>query len=115
MLLPKNPIRQAMEYSLGNWTALCRYVESGWLDIDNNTAENSLRPIALGRKNWLFCGSDGRGRAAAIFFSPISSCKRHHRDPFVYLRDLLTRLPTILPIATPDELRAFLPHLWQAP
>ena len=70
-LLPKNPIRQAMEYSLGNWTALCRYVESGWLDIDNHAAENSLRPIALGRKNWLFCGSDGGGRAAAIFFSPL--------------------------------------------
>jgi transposase len=114
-LLPKNPIRQAMEYSLGNWTALCRYVESGWLDIDNNAAENSLRPIALGRKNWLFCGSDGGGRAAAIFFSLISSCKRHHLDPFVYLRDLLIRLPAILPTATPDELLTFLPHLWQAP
>ena len=114
-LLPKNPVRQAMDYALGNWAALCRYVESGWLDIDNNVAENVQRHIALGRKNWLFCGSDNGGRAAAIFFSLIVSCKRRNLDPFAYFRDLLTRLPAILPSATPEELVELLPHRWQAP
>jgi transposase len=113
-LLPKNPVRQAMDYALGNWAALGRYVESGWLDIDNNVSENVQRHIALGRKNWLFCGSDNGGRAAAVFFSLIVSCKRHHLDPFAYLRDILTRLPGILPHATPEQLLPFLPHLWQA-
>jgi hypothetical protein len=112
-LLPKNPVRQAMDYSLGNWAALCRYVESGWLDIDNNVSENVQRHIALGRKNWLFCGSDNGGRAAAIFFSLIVSCKRHHIDPFAYLRDILTRLPAILDTATREELTELLPHRWQ--
>jgi transposase len=114
-LLPKNPVRQATDYALGNWAALCRYVESGWLDIDNNVAENVQRHIALGRKNWLFCGSDNGGRAAAIFFSLIVSCKRHGLDPFAYLRDILTRLPAILPTATPEELAELLPHRWQPP
>jgi transposase len=112
-LLPKNPIRQAMDYTLGNWTALTRYVEHGALDIDNNTAENALRGICLGRKNWLFCGNDRGGRAAAVHFSFLASCKRHSLDPFVYLRDLFIRLPKILPTATPDELRAFLPDRWK--
>ena len=114
-LLPKNPVRQAMDYSLGNWAALCRYAESGWLDIDNNVSENVQRHIALGRKNWLFCGSDNGGRAAAIFFSLIVSCKRHGLDPFAYLRDILTRLPAILSTATPEELAELLPHRWQPP
>jgi transposase len=114
-LLPKNPVRQAMDYALGNWAALCRYVESGWLDIDNNVSENVQRHIALGRKNWLFCGSDNGGRAAAILFSLIVSCKRHNLDPFAYFRDILTRLPRILSTATPVELAELLPHRWQPP
>jgi transposase len=112
-LLPKNAVRQAMDYALGNWAALCRYGESGWLDIDNNISENVQRHIALGRKNWLFCGSDNGGRAAAIFFSLIVSCKRHGLDPFAYFRDILTRLPILLPVASSEELVALLPHRWQ--
>ena len=73
-----------MDYTLSNWAALCRYTESGWLDIDNNAAENSLRGICLGRKNWLFCGSDRGGRAAAVHFSLLASCKRHRHDPWLY-------------------------------
>jgi transposase len=112
-LLPKNPIRQAMDYTLGNWTALNRYVEHGALAIDNNAAENAIRGIALGRKNWLFCGSDRGGRAAAIHLSLLASCKRHNLDPFAYLRDILIRLPKILPAARMDDLRALLPDRWQ--
>ena len=109
-LVPKNPIRQAMEYVLGNWQALCRYTDDGALDIDNNEAERALRGIAIGRKNWLFCGSDRGGRAAAVHFSLIASCRRHQVDPFAYLRDLFTRLPA----AKPSDLRNLLPDRWQA-
>jgi transposase len=109
-LVPKNPIRQAMEYVLGNWQALCRYAEDGALDIDNNEAERALRGIAIGRKNWLFCGSDRGGQAAAVHFSLIASCRRHQLDPFVYLRNLFTRLPA----AKPSDLRELLPDRWKA-
>ena len=70
---------------LSNWAALSVYPDDGWLDIDNNEGENSVRGLALGRKNWLFLGSDRGGRAAAIHFSLLASCKRHGHDPWVYL------------------------------
>jgi hypothetical protein len=113
-VLPKSDVRAAMDYTLSNWTALCRYTESGWLDADNNAAENALRGIAIGRKNWLHCGSDRGGRAAAVHFSLLASCKRHGHDPFVYLRDVLVRLPAMLPNASEEELLALLPHHWRA-
>jgi hypothetical protein len=112
-VLPKSTARAAIDYTLANWTALCRYTESGWLNIDNNTAENALRGICLGRRNWLFCGSDRGGQAAAVCFSLLASCKRHGHDPFAYLRDVLTRLPAMLPAAQRDDLSALLPHRWQ--
>ena len=111
-VLPKSDARAAMDYTLSNWTALCRHTESGWLDADNNAAENALRGICLGRRNWLFCGSDRGGRAAAVFFSLLASCKRHAHDPFVYLRDVLMRSPTMLPAASEDDLLSLLPHRW---
>lgn len=108
-LLPKNPLRGAMEYTLRHWDALHRYTDDGRLSIDNNAVERELRSIAIGRKNWLFCGSDRGGHAAAVHFSLIGSCHRNAIDPFVYLRDILTRLPTLGADATPDQLRALLP------
>jgi transposase len=112
-VLPKSDIRGAMDYTLNNWAALSVYPDDGLLDIDNNEGENAVRGIALGRKNWLFCGSDRGGRAAAIHFSLLASCKRHGHDPWVYLRDVLTRLPTMLPAASEEELLSLLPHLWK--
>lgn len=112
-VLPKSDVRGAMDYTLNNWAALCRYTESGWLDIDNNEGENAVRGIALGRKNWLFCGSDRGGRAAAIHFSLLTSCKRHDLDPWVYYRDILIRLPAMLPGASDEDLLALLPHRWR--
>jgi transposase len=112
-VLPKSDVRGAMDYTLNNWAALCRYTESGWLDIDNNAGENAVRGIALGRKNWLFCGSDRGGRAAAIHFSLLTSCKRHNLDPWVYYRDILIRLPAMLPGASDEDLLALLPHRWR--
>jgi hypothetical protein len=118
-LLPKHPVREAMDYLLGNWAALCRYTEDGDLDIDNGAAERALRGIALGRKNWLFCASDRGGQAAAVHFGLIASCARHGLDPFVYLRDVLTRLPVLLAKTndrpSANQLRALLPDLWRPP
>jgi len=112
-VLPKSAVRGAMDYTLSNWAALSVYPNDGWLDIDNNEGENAVRGIALGRKNWLFCGNDRGGRAAAIHFSLLASCKRHGHDPWVYLRDVLTRLPAMLPGASEADLLALLPHRWR--
>ena len=91
-VLPKSPMGGAIAYVRNQWQALSVYTTDGDLDIDNNAAENALRRVALGRKNWLFCGSDGGGNTAAVLFSLIASCDRHKVDPFAYLRDVLTRL-----------------------
>ena len=112
-VLPKSAVRGAMEYTLSNWAALSVYPEDGWLDIDNNEGENALRGLCIGRRNWLFCGSDRGGRAAAIHFSLLASCKRHGHDPWVYYRDVLRRLPVILPGASEEDLLSLLPHLWK--
>jgi transposase len=112
-VLPKSPVRGAMDYTLNDWAALYVYPDDGWLDIDNNEGENSLRGLCIGRKNWLFCGSDRGGRAAAIHYSLLASCKRHGHDPWAYLRDVLVRLPAMLPAASEEELLALLPHRWR--
>lgn len=91
-VLPKSPMGEAITYALNQWAALCVYLLDGDLNIDNNVSENALRRIAVGRKNWLFCGSDNGGRTAAILFSLIASCQRHDVEPFAYLRDVLTRI-----------------------
>jgi transposase len=91
-VLPKSPMGEAITYALNQWTALCVYLLDGELNIDNNVSENTLRRIAIGRKNWLFCGSDNGGRTAAILFSLVATCQRHKVDPFAYLRDVLTRI-----------------------
>ena len=91
-LAPKGGLAQAIRYSLSNWTALTRYVDNGRLEIDNNRAENTLRGVALGRKNWLFAGSDSGGARAAAIYGLIETCKLNGVDPFAYLRDVLGRI-----------------------
>jgi transposase len=116
-LVPKNPVRQAMDYALRQRAALSRYVDDGRLAIDNGAAERVIRDLALGRKNWLFCGSERGARAACVYFTLAASCRRHGHDPFAYLRDLFTRLPLLLAAARdplPSELlRPLLPDRWQ--
>lgn len=90
-VLPKSPIGQATAYALSNWPALCRYPEGGDLSIDNNVSERALRAQVIGRKNWVFAGSDNGGRFASILFSFIASCKHNRVDPFAYLTDVLPR------------------------
>lgn len=109
-VLPKGPMGQAIAYALSNWPALGRYPEAGFLAIDNNAAERALRGIAVGRKNWLFCGSDAGGRTAAVLASVLVSSQRHGLDPFAYLRDVLARLPE----HPADRLDDFLPDRWAA-
>lgn len=113
-VLPKSPIGQAIAYALRHWQALVRYLDDGFLDIDNNVAELALRHIAIGRKNWLFAGSAQGAATAAILFSVTSSCHRHQIDAFAYLQDLLQRLACD-PQPAPEVLRAWLPDRWRPP
>ena len=113
-LLPKSLIGQAAAYALRHWQALTRYLADGFLDIDNNIAELTLRHIAIGRKNWLFGGSAKGAQTAASLFSVTSTCHRHRVDAFAYLHDVLERLAHD-PQPTPEILRAWLPDRWRAP
>jgi hypothetical protein len=91
--LPRSPTAGAIHYVLKHWEALTRYLEDGRIAIDNNAAERALRPVTLGRKNWLFAGSSRGGDACAIAMSLISTAKAHGHDPLAYLTDVLRRLP----------------------
>ncbi|RUL81006.1 IS66 family transposase, partial [Tautonia sociabilis] len=93
-VLPRSPIGEAIAYALSNRAELSRYLESPYLAIDNNAVENALRPVAVGRKNWLHLGSDRGGRTAATLMSLVQSCKRNGNEPFAYLRDVLDRVST---------------------
>jgi transposase len=92
-VLPKSP-RPAIGYLRGNWHALTRYTEDGRLKIDNNGAERAIKPVVLGRKNWLFCGSEAAAHRAAVLLSLVQTCKHVGVDPFVYLRDVIERVST---------------------
>jgi transposase len=113
-VLPKSPIGQAVAYALRHRQALTRYLADGFLDIDNNLAELTLRHIAVGRKNWLFAGSAKGAETAAILFSITSTCHRHGVDAFAYIRELLQRLAHG-PQPSPEVLRDWLPDCWQPP
>ncbi len=103
-------IAKAIDYSLGRWEALVRFLDDGNLPIDNNWLENRIRPIAIGRANWQFAGSLRAGRRAAAVMSLIQSAKLNGLDPYRYLKDVLERLPT-QPNSRIEEL---LPHRWQS-
>jgi len=102
-------ISKALDYSLKRWTALSRYLDDGAVPIDNNWAENQIRPWALGRKNWLFAGSLRSGKRAAAIMSLIQSARLNGHDPYAYLKDVLTRLPT----QRASEIAELLPHRWR--
>jgi transposase len=108
IVLPKSPMGQAIAYAQRQWSALQRFTEHGFLNIDNNAAERALRAVAIGRKNYLFVGSDNGGHTAAVLYTMTQTCKRHGIDPFAYLQDALTRLPTLAPERLPD----LFPHTW---
>lgn len=101
---------KALDYSGRRWEALTRYLGDGRLPIDNNWVENQIRPIALGRLNWLFAGSLRAGKRAAAVMSLVHSARINGHDPYAYLRDVLERLP-LQPASRIDEL---LLHRWIA-
>jgi len=88
----KSDTTAAVKYALALWDALVRYCDDGRLEIDNNAAERALRAVALGRKNYLFAGSDTGGERAAAIYSLIGSAKLNGLDPEAYLREVLTRI-----------------------
>jgi transposase len=101
-------VAKAIGYSLGRWTALTRYLGDGGVPCDNNWVENQIRPIAIGRSNWLFAGSLRAGKRAAAIMSLIHSARLNGHDPYAYLCDVLTRLPT----QRARHIEELLPHRW---
>jgi len=108
-VLPKSPIGKAIAYSLNQWEALNRYVDDPILEIDNNLSERTLRMVVIGRKNYMFAGSEAGAWRAAIIYSLVASCKLNDIDPFRYFRDILARV-SIHPADKIDEL---LPSEWK--
>lgn len=108
-VLPKSKIGQAVHYALNRWKYMERYLEDGKLEIDNNLVENAIRPVAVGRKNYLFAGSHEGAGWAAIIYSLLSSASSCGHNPFEYLKDVLQRLPD-QPLGHLDEL---LPVNWK--
>lgn len=100
---------KAIDYALSNWSGLTRYLDDGNVPIDNNAAENAVRPLAVGRKNWLFVGSQQAGERAAVVLSLIESAKLNGHDPWAYLKDVFERLPTL----KQRDIAQLLPHNWQ--
>jgi transposase len=108
-VLPRSPLGEAIGYALNNWKALNRYTEAPFLSIDNNHSERQIKQMVIGRKNWLFAGSDGGARSAALLFSVIVSCKLAGVDPFAYLSDVLLRIHTHLP----ERIAELVPRQWR--
>lgn len=101
-------IARAIDYSLKRWPALVRYFDDPAVPIDNHHVERQIRPVALGRSNWLFAGSLRAGQCAAAVMSQIQSAKLNGHDPYAYLKDVLTRLPT----HKASDIAELLPHRW---
>ncbi len=107
--LPKSAIGKALAYSIERWERLSRYTENGMLNIDNNPVENSIRPVAIGRKNYLFAGSHEAAKRSGMLYSLLGTCKMHGIEPYSWLKNVLARIPNH-PI---NKIKDLLPHLWQ--
>jgi hypothetical protein len=92
--LPQSLLGQALSYALNQWPLLTRFLDHGEVEIDNNLVENAIRPTALGKKNWLFFGSEEAGQRSAVIYTLIENCRLHGVEPYTYLKDVLGRLPT---------------------
>ena len=106
--LPQSLLGQALDYTLGQWAGLEVFLREGRVEIDNNLVENAIRPTALGKKNWLFMGEAGTGQRGAVIYTVIESCRRRAIDPHAYLRDVLTRLPSL----TNQQISEVTPQAW---
>jgi transposase len=108
--LPQSGLGKACDYLLANWEPLTAHTKYGHTKLDTNLVENALRPSCLGKKNWLFIGHPDAGQRSAILYSIVVSCQRHGKEPFAYLKDVLTRLPRM---TNQDDLSPLLPANWQ--
>jgi transposase len=106
--LPKSTMGEALSYTLGLWNRLIRYINDGKYEIDNNLIENSIRPVALGRKNYLFAGSHEGAKRAAMMYSFLGTCKKNDVNPLTWLTDVLTRIPD----HKANRLEELLPSKW---
>ena len=104
---PQSQLAKAIAYALNQWPMLTVYVDDGEIEIDNNLVENAIRPFAVGRKNWLFMGSERGARAGAIFYSLLATCKINLVEPYAHFKYILDQLPRC---KTNDERRALLPQ-----
>jgi transposase len=109
LALPKSQFGKAINYALNQWEALLLYASDGRLEIDNNSSERTLRPCAIGRKNWMFFGNDRGGETAASLMSILAGARRHGIEPFEYVRQLLIALSS-----ADADLRSLLPDVWIA-
>jgi transposase len=110
--LPRTALGQAIGYAVNNWAALARYLEQGYLAIDNNLSERTLRAIALGRNNWGVLGSEAGGQTAAVLYTAVGTCKHLGIDPFAYLREALPGLFALGEQPTAEQLLDWLPDRW---
>lgn len=111
--LPKSPLGQAIGYALNNWEALKRYVEKGYLAIDNNLSERTLRVVGLGRKNWVALGSKAGGKTAAVLYTIVQTCVYQGLDPFAYLKEALVGLYELGEKPTEAQVEEWLPERWK--
>jgi transposase len=107
--LPKSSMGKAIHYALGHWPNFERFLDHGEVEIDNNLVENAIRPTAIGKKNWLFFGSEEAGQRSAVMYTLIENCRMHGIDPYAYLKDVLERLPTM----TNQQVESLTPLNWQ--
>ena len=112
-VLPKSPLGTAVGYLANHWDALKRYLDAGFLAIDNNLSERTLRAVALGRNNWGVLGGEAGGRTAAVLYSVVGTCKHLGIDPFTFLRDALPGLFALGDEPTAEHLLDWLPDRWQ--
>jgi transposase len=108
--LPKSPLGQAINYALNQWPALARFLDHGEVEVDNNLVENTIRPTAVGKKNWLFFGSAEAGTRNAGVFTLVQNCRMHGVNPYEYLKDVLERLPRM---TNQDRLDQLTPLQWK--
>jgi transposase len=106
--LPQGLLGRGIDYTLKRWEALTQFITDGFLEIDNNKIENSIRPSALGKRNWLFIGHPEAGERSAVIYTLLGSCRRHGTNPFDYLKDIFTRLPA----AKITQIQEFTPAAW---
>jgi len=106
--LPRSLMGKALDYALNQWHSLLVFLEDGRLEIDNNLIANAIRPTAIGKKNWLFFGDAQAGDRSAIIYTIIECCRRRGLDPFAYLRDVFTRLPSM----TNWQVKDLTPEAW---